>query len=451
MNISDIEHISKKLDSMEIHQAIFINKTNPINNIHTFNDCIFEIRRFSKDTYIFLFFNLPTASSLELGANDFPRITNHQFYFLNRLMKIKKNSIKYVFHTLDECPILKYLIFDFYSLKENNGIELNNIFLSGSDFYAKYYISKMNKKYRTPLFNYSLKWDMINHTGIDSIEVADSKFLSKDVKKYKTTCLFGRIDSTRIKFSYNLYKIGYYTDNNLYTTFSNQYDSSRSIDNVKFAEFNLRRMGIDSNDISDFIKESKLGYHHESEELLTPEVMRFVPDDNDSYLWITAESIPTIHDIMFITEKTLKAFLWYKPLLLYAVPNTIKLLKHIGFIDVFELMGFDTSYDFEEDDDIRLNKIILEIDKFQKTPKMDIHDKYHDSKVQSALIHNNLLVKKLIGNEKNLHKRGNETATNKSVMAGEYLLNKKLSSNNNKNKLNDKFDDDIKIFFQPFG
>ena len=143
MTISEINFIIKKLESVDINNTIYINETNIIHTINEFNDCILKIVRFSENTYIFIICKASTAGSLELSSHDFPRLTNSQFYFLNQLMKNKKNSINYVFHTSDECPILKNFIFDFYNLKVNNGIHLKNIFLMGSDLYAKYYINKI--------------------------------------------------------------------------------------------------------------------------------------------------------------------------------------------------------------------------------------------------------------------------------------------------------------------
>lgn len=70
------------------------------------------------------------------------------------------------------------------------------------------------------------------------------------------------------------------------------------------------------------------------------------------------------HNLKFITEKTFRAISMGQPFILLAQSNTLELLKKYGF-KTFD-KWWDESYDLEEDDDTRLNKIknvILDLDK----------------------------------------------------------------------------------------
>lgn len=356
-------------------------------------------------------------------------------------MSIYKNSYKYYFHFIDECPPKNNIIFDLYNLQSNNDVSEKNISLVGSDIYGAYSIKKLNQKYNTPLYGYYPKWDLVNYIGIESIPISDKEFNKKNIKKYKSTCLFGRYDDVRVSFMYNLYKIGYYNNENIFNNFANLNKNITNTDAIEFTKSYLLEKKL--NDIDKIISTCKVGETHESEKVYNEVTEKIPPQIKDSYLWITSETVPTQKDVMFITEKCLKSYLWYKPMIVYSAPHTIKVLNELGFVDVFELMGFDSSYDNEEDDTVRLEMIINEINIFIKKPIEEIHKLYNKDKVRNALIQNNKQIKKLIGSEKYFTKLPNDIITSKNVSITEEIIKEDIKYNSNK-----KFDERFKFFLK---
>ena len=82
------------------------------------------------------------------------------------------------------------------------------------------------------------------------------------------------------------------------------------------------------------------------------------------------------HEI-FITEKSLKAFLYRQLPIFWAVPGTVQLLRDMGF-DLYDDV-IDHSYDTIQDSDIRLDTVINEIKRM--TTKYNL-DQMHDLRKQ---------------------------------------------------------------------
>lgn len=424
--LESLEHLNNEEYIVTLNNLDIFNiehDTNP----HEIDACSIKITKIY-NKFIINLFHLPTSGSYLNDIKSFPRIKTHQFIVLHHLLNHFQNDKKYIISMADEAPTMKYLIREFSNLCKECGIHYKNIIFTGSDFFAKSTILKMNKNEDTPLFPYFLNWKMINHTGIDSIPTADDKFKINDIKKYKSTCLFGRIDIHRINFVHKLYNINYFTNDNLYSCFSPHHEKM-SIDTKNyFKDISNQYLNIHDN-LEKIIEECKIGEFSLGEDFINAEIMRFVPYDNDSYLWITVESTPSVHDVMFITEKSLKSYLWYKPLIVYGPPFTLKTLKELGFIDVFELMGFDSSYDNEVNDEIRLNKIIKQIDIFNKKSINDLDKLYKEESVKSALVNNNLHLKKLIGSDEYLQKVFNESHTIYPYYISDTKVDKFIKSN----------------------
>ena len=442
--------IMKNNDSIVILKSIDIFKEIDVNP-HELKTTSLKITKID-NKFIINLFGLPTAGSYLLFPHDFPRIKNHQFIVLHHILNYFRNNKKYVINSSDESPNIRYLIRDFFNLCNECNVNYKNILFSGNDLFAKKTILKMNEEENTPLFSYFLHWKMINHVGIDSIGIADAEFEIENIKKYKSTCLFGRIDSNRINFVHKLFNINYFTKDNLYSCFSPP--NLQMINTIKdeFIHISKTHLNISSN-FDEIINKCKIGEFSLNENFLNAEIMRFVPENNNSYLWITAETTPTVHDIMFITEKCLKSYMWYKPLIVYGPPFLLKSLREMGFIDVFELMGFDSSYDEELDDEIRLNKIVEQINIFNQQPLEDIDTLYKKESVKSALIKNNLHFKKLIGSKKYLDTFENESSTTYPLHISDRKIDKFIQSNLDTNidkiKVNTEFiDSDIKLFFK---
>jgi hypothetical protein len=452
---SKIQNIISALTIINDNDSIVILKSldifNEIGvNPHELRNASLKITK-SNNKFIINLFGLPTAGSYLLYSHDFPRIENNQFIVLHHLFNYFRNNKKYIINLSDEAPNIRYLIRDFFNLCKECKINYKNILFSGNDLFAKKTILQMNQTENTPLFSYFLHWKMINHVGIDSINIADEQFKIKDVKKYKSTCLFGRIDSNRISFVHKLFNIDYFTEDNLYSCFSPPNKEMMNTIKQEFIHISKHHLNI-STDLDEIIKKCKIGEFSLNEDFLNPELMRFVPENNNSYLWITAETIPTVHDVMFITEKCLKSYMWYKPIVVYGPPFLLKALKQMGFIDVFELMGFDSSYDLEIDDETRLNKIIEQIDIFNQQSLEDIDLLYKKESVQSALIKNNLHLKRLIGPKKYIDTFENESCTTYPLHVSDTKIDKfiklNLDTNIDEIKISTEFiDSDIKYFF----
>tara|TARA_Y100000310_G_scaffold88137_1_gene85047 strand:+ start:1837 stop:2988 length:1152 start_codon:yes stop_codon:yes gene_type:complete len=89
----------------------------------------------------------------------------------------------------------------------------------------------------------------------------------------------------------------------------------------------------------------------------------------------------------FVTEKTVKALLT-QPFILVGVNGSLKFLRELGF-KTFPML-FDESYDEIEDDSLRLNKIIEEIDRVCKLDDDELQELYGEA--LEVVIHNQNII-----------------------------------------------------------
>ena len=290
--------------------------------------------------------HIPTSSSYYTSREEIPRLDNFQYYCIFSIFKEIGNTRKYIIDQSDECFPLEHLVKDVYFLQSKFKINTDNIMFMGCNFYGNRNMDKYHIAFDTPIYNYIPNWNLINHSGIHLIPEADISFKNSKIKKYKSTCLLARDDYYRFEFVINLFDIGYHSSDSIFSTFSNR----KSIDNndevILFYKNFIKNNNYSEKYYSDeFFKTTKFGKHLGTPIPVDGLQTRHVPFNNDSYLWITSESLVDVDDVMFITEKILKSYMWYKPMIVFAVPYTLSILNKLGFIDVFELMGFDSSYD----------------------------------------------------------------------------------------------------------
>ena len=96
---------------------------------------------------------------------------------------------------------------------------------------------------------------------------------------------------------------------------------------------------------------------------------------NDTYFSIVAETTIDL-EYLFISEKTYKPIAFYHPFILVAQPKILQHLRNNGF-ETYENL-FDESYDLDLDFNVRFEKIISNVEKYNKIP----YDKLTQDKLQ---------------------------------------------------------------------
>ena len=94
----------------------------------------------------------------------------------------------------------------------------------------------------------------------------------------------------------------------------------------------------------------------------------------------------------FLTEKTFKPIIQGHPFLLISVPNSLKVLKILGYKTFHPFI--DESYDAELDDELRMLKIIAEVEKLCNLSKNDLKSFLLNSKSIAEFNKNKILNKK---------------------------------------------------------
>lgn len=109
-----------------------------------------------------------------------------------------------------------------------------------------------------------------------------------------------------------------------------------------------------------------------------------------TYFSIVAETSAE-DDWIFITEKTVRPMIYYHPFIMWGNPGTLDVLRRHGFKTFPEF--FDESYDRIENKEIRLQKVIENVERLCSLPLDKIHEMYLS--VLPKLIHNHQLLIKL--------------------------------------------------------
>jgi len=337
------------------------------NTNRKFKHFIQELKNFDKDPLIKIDFGgngimagVHKEGILEIvlfgiGTYDIhSRLSNKQFLFIESLFEKYKNECVYSINLLDESPNLELIYHDFLFLKKKYDIE--KISFTGPDFGATEYIKKISNK--NDVIPYVSNYNMINHAG---------KKYPNEIsinRKYFSTLLLRRFGVERLIFAYELYKKNYFNTNSITNIFAPYAENQNT--ELAFEEGELIKTIYDLNtkynlnysDLEKFIEVSKIGTDTQSEGLVTVEQTRSIPKNNDSYFWVSIETTLD-NDIIFITEKILKAFLYNQIPLVVMNAGSYKFLKDVGFEMDFD--GIDTSF---------LESNINDLDKIKKMARL---------------------------------------------------------------------------------
>lgn len=123
-----------------------------------------------------------------------------------------------------------------------------------------------------------------------------------------------------------------------------------------------------------------------------------------SFLHVVSETV-FYHKKLHLTEKIFKPIACRRPFILVAAPGNLQYLKSYGF-KTFD-KWIDESYDLEQDDNLRLEKIVCEIEKISSLSRNDLQKLYEEmhETLQFNFDHfygefKNLIVKELLTNFK---------------------------------------------------
>jgi hypothetical protein len=111
---------------------------------------------------------------------------------------------------------------------------------------------------------------------------------------------------------------------------------------------------------------------------------KFNPEVQQKGLWHLVTETVFYHDKLHLTEKIFKPIVAQRPFILFAAPGNLSYLKDYGF-ETFS-QWIDESYDFETDNDLRIQKGIAELNKFSGFTKDDILDLQNE--MRPVLEHN---------------------------------------------------------------
>lgn len=262
----------------------------------------------------------------------YPRLENGHYFFIEECFKYFKNKYSYIIDFSEESPnIIEYhkdikYLSQLYNIKQ--------VVLRGNDFNAQNTLNKLD-----PYSNirYISDYSLHEHVGIDYQKTNNSVN-----RKYISTILFRRTSVERLVFTYNLYKkkLLNHNDNiiNIFAPngdFSNRDELFETLSNYNDS-FNL------SFDIKSLFNQTTVGYDMQNEGgIVDVEQCKLIPKNNDSYFWVSSESTMNNTNI-FITEKTLKPFLYQQIPLILMTPKSYRFLQSIGFNLKFK--GIDLSF-----------------------------------------------------------------------------------------------------------
>jgi len=111
------------------------------------------------------------------------------------------------------------------------------------------------------------------------------------------------------------------------------------------------------------------------------------------YNWSGADEAH-IHDVVFLTEKTLNALWSYHPFIIVNAPHSLRHLRKLGFQTFSHII--DESYDEIEDPQKRMKAVLKETDRIMNMSKQEIHDWYWS--IHDIYEHNRLVVLDIVMN-----------------------------------------------------
>lgn len=335
------------LKTISLSKTSDINETNWIYPIEPWGHLMYSLNVEAVDDYANFFDKIPTEV-----------ITN-----------INNNKGKLVINYSHEGWVSDWLLKGMYLGAKNAGIKFDNIIIILNDYNLEDKLNKFKEKYNIDQYpkviNYSFyltassKHFYYKHKNKGLL---DKHFILN--KPYKFVSLNRRLDLHRVKLlSEVLPEILFDSiisfDKKLIT---NEVPLLFEREPSLKEKFDLlpNKVIADREDI-----ENTNGYEHENENLFL-----------DSYISIVTETSFYI-DNDFISEKIWKPLYQFHPFIVVGRPHLLKYLREIGF-KTFDWL-IDETYDTIEDNDLRMNAIIVEIKKLNNLSLDEIEQKINEN------------------------------------------------------------------------
>jgi hypothetical protein len=335
------------LKTISLAKTSDINETNWIYPIEPWGHLMYSLNVEAVDDYANFFDKIPTEV-----------ITN-----------INNNKGKLVINYSHEGWVSDWLLKGMYLGAKNAGIKFDNIIIILNDYNLEDKLNKFKQKYNIDQYpkviNYSFyltassKHFYYKHKNKGLLD----KHLILN-KPYKFLSLNRRLDLHRVKLlSEVLPEILFDSiisfDKKLVT---NEVPLLFEREPSLKEKFDLlpNKVIADREDI-----ENTNGYEHENENLFL-----------DSYISIVTETSFYI-DNDFISEKIWKPLYQFHPFIVVGRPHLLKYLREIGF-KTFDWL-IDETYDTIEDNDLRMNAIIVEIKKLNNLSLDEIEQKINEN------------------------------------------------------------------------
>lgn len=331
--------------------------------------------------------------------------------------EIKK---KLVLGFCDESPELESVLETLYSLMAIYNVPTDKVIIMGQNFAGQEVINKFAKTNGETPFQYIVAWWMLGHLDCAYIEsIVERKYLTTgkendgiievdyfynpvQIEPKRNTFIFlnRRETSNRIALLWWLWKLGVKHYKFIHSAFpplrlfglsENRDDASPSEDPSKrnhytrvFFKSILEQVSpkladeITDKDVHNFKVQMDVGKTIKGDhKFIGDQESKFVPLNNDAYIWLTCESTSELKETnFFFTEKVLKPMAYGQALVVHAQPGFLKAFKQLGFYTLADELGIDESYDDIQDDGERLEFIANEIIKISKVPTLELHERY---------------------------------------------------------------------------
>lgn len=274
------------------------------------------------------------------------------------IAQINNNNGKLLINYSHEGWVSEWSLKGFYLGAKNAGIKFKNIILILNDYNLEDKLNKFKENYNIDeypvVINYSFYLTASSHNFYQTykyINVADRHLTT--FKPYRFLCLNRRLDLHRVVLLSEI--LNSIKDESLVsfdkTLVTNEIDNLFSKRPDIKAKFNNLPDKVVA-DIEDIANVN--GYKNENEKLFL-----------DSYVSIVTETSFYI-DNDFISEKIWKPLYQFHPFIVVGRPHLLKYLRDIGF-KTFDFL-IDETYDTIEDNDLRMELIIKEIEKVNNIP-----------------------------------------------------------------------------------
>lgn len=316
----------------------------------------------------------------------------------------------------DESPELESALETIYSLMAIYSIPNKKVILMGHNFAGQEVVNSFAKENGEVPLQYTVAWWMLGHLDCADIEkIAERHYdyleegthqtylyepISMEQKRNTFIFLNRRETANRIALLWWLWKLGAKHYRFIHSAFpplrlfglsETRKDASPSEDPSKrnhytriFFSSILKNVApklvdeLTDRDVHDFKVQMDVGKTLKGDhKFIGDQESKFVPLNNDAYIWLTCESTSELKGKnFFFTEKVLKPMAYGQALVVHAQPGFIKAFKELGFYTLADELGIDESYDDIEDEGERLEFIAKEMIKISKVPVTELHKKY---------------------------------------------------------------------------